>query len=286
MKPKETLIKQLLSEGVPYKVKRLENIRKYVRRPFRMDGGAILLCTEGWAEIVVNTQLHRIEKGCEVVLLDEMSLFIKGSSEDFRMTMFLYSKEVAFQATHKFDPSFFNHLSLKPVYQHPEGSEETLLAYLKILYDMQSDTYNRYNVLIVTNLLRSIMLNILDKIQRFGDGSECLMRSRKEEVYHRFMELVIEHARKHRDVAYYADKLNISTKYLAEIGKAVAKETPKQSIDSFIVSEIKLMLTFSTLSIQQIADYLHFPDQSYLGRFFKHHTGLSPSQYRQEQMVL
>lgn len=286
MKTNETLIKRLLSEGVPYKVKSLEDIEKYLRQPLRMDGGAILLCTAGWADIVVNTQLHRIKKGCEAVLLDEMSLFIKGNSEDFRMTMLLYSKDVAFQATHKFDPSFFNHLSLKPVYQHPEGGEETLLAYLKILHDMQSDVHNRYNVLIATNLLRSIMLNIFDKIQRFGDGRECLNRSRKDEIFHRFMELVIEHARKHRDVAYYADKLNISTKYLAEIGKAVAKETPKQSIDYFIVSEIKLMLTFSTLSIQQIADYLHFPDQSYLGRFFKHHTGLSPSQYRQEQMVL
>lgn len=286
MKTNETLIRQLLSEGVPFKVKRIENVQKYIRQPFRMDGGAILLCTDGQAEIVINTQPYHIEKGCEVILLDDMSLFIKGSSEEFRMTLLLYSKEVAFQATHKFDPSFFNHLLQHPVYKHSDGGEETLLAYMKILCDMQNDTHNRYNVLIATNLLRSIMLNAYDKIQRFGDGQGNLTGSRKEEIFNRFMELVIEHARTHREVSYYADKLCISTKYLAEIGKSVAKETPKQTIDYFIVSEIKLMLTFSTMSVQQIADYLHFPNQSYLGRFFKHHTGMSPSQYRQDQMVL
>lgn len=286
MNTNEIFIRQLLSEGIPFKVKRIENIRKYIQQPFRMDGGAILLCTSGQAEIVINTKSCQVGKGCEVILLDDMSLFIKGSSEDFRMTMLLYSKEMAFQATYKFAPQFFSHLAQYPIYRHSEGGGETLLAYMKILYDMQNDAHNQYKVLIATNLLRSIMLNAYDKIQRFGDGQGNLSGSRKEEIFNRFMDLVIDHARTHREVAYYADKLCISTKYLAEVGKAVAKETPKQSIDSFIISEIKLMLTFSEMSIQQIADYLHFPDQSYLGRFFKHHTGMSPSQYRQEQMVL
>lgn len=286
MNTNETLIKEILSESIPFKVKRIENIQRYTLQPFRMDGGAILICTDGQAEIVINTQSYHIEKGCEVILLDDMSLFIKGSCEKFRMTLLLYSKEVAFQATHKFDPSFFNHITQHPVYKHPEGGEETLLAYMKILRDMQNDTHNQYNVLIATNLLRSIMLNAYDKIQRFGDGQGNLNGSRKEEIFNRFMELVIEHARKHRDVSFYAGKLCISTKYLAEVGKCMAKETPKQTIDYFIISEIKLMLTFSNMSIQQIADYLHFPNQSYLGRFFKHHTGLSPSQYKQQKMVL
>lgn len=286
MDTNEIFVRQLLSEGNPFKVKRIENVRKYLQQPFRMDGGAILLCTDGQAEIVVNTRSYQVEKGCEMVLLDDMSLFIKGSSEDFRMVMLIYSKEMASQATYKFAPQFFSYLIQHPLYRHPEGAEETLLAYMKILRDMQSDTHNRYHVLIATNLLRSILLNAYDKIQRFGDGQGGLAGSRKEEIYNRFMDLVIEHARTHREVAYYADKLCISTKYLAEVAKAVAKETPKQLIDAFIVSEIKLMLTFTDMSIQQIANYLHFPDQSYLGRFFKHHTGMSPSTYKQQEMVL
>lgn len=286
METEGTLIKQLFSEGTPYKVKEIDSTLHNFSKPYRMDGGAILICTDGQAEITINTKPYTLKKGCEAILLDDMSLFIIGSSHDFRMTMLLYSKEMAFQATYKFAPQFFSYLIQHPLYRHPEGGEETLLAYMKILRDMQSDTHNRYHVLIATNLLRSILLNAYDKIQRFSNGQGDLTGSRKEEIYNRFMDLVIEHARIHRDVSYYADKLCISTKYLAEVAKAVAKETPKQSIDAFIVSEIKLMLTFTDMNVQQIADYLHFPNQSYLGRFFKHHTGMSPSTYKMQEMVL
>lgn len=286
MQTEDVLIKQIFSEGFPFRVKEINGILGKTQKSYRMDGGAILICTEGCAKIAINTQSYTLTRGCEVILLDDVSLFIMGGSNDFRMTMFLYSKEMASQATYKFAPQFFSYLIQHPLYRHPEGGEETLLAYMKILRDMQSDTHNRYHVLIATNLLRSILLNAYDKIQRFGDGQSGLAGSRKEEIYNRFMDLVIEHARTHREVAYYADKLCISTKYLAEVAKAVAKETPKQSIDAFIVSEIKLMLTFTDMSVQQIANYLHFPDQSYLGRFFKHHTGMSPSTYKHQEMVL
>lgn len=286
MKTEDVLIRQIFSEGSPFRVKEIGGALKKAPKSYRMDGGAILLCTEGRADIAINTRSYTLTKGCEVILLDDMSLFIMGSSDDLRLTMLLYSKEVASQATYKFAPQFFSYLIQHPLYKHPERGEETLLAYMKILREMQNDTHNRYHVLIATNLLRSILLNAYDKIQRFGDGHGSLTASRKEEIYHRFMDLVIENARTHRDVAYYADKLCISTKYLAEVAKAVAKETPKQSIDAFIVSEIKLMLTFTDMSVQQIADYLHFPGQSYLGRFFKHHTGMAPSTYKQQEMVL
>ena len=69
-------------------------------------------------------------------------------------------------------------------------------------------------------------------------------------------------------------------------GKFTLLHTPKQTIDEFLITEIKLMLTFSEMSIQQIADYLHFPDQSYFGRFFKRFTGMSPQSYRKKEMTM
>ena len=104
--------------------------------------------------------------------------------------------------------------------------------------------------------------------------------SRKEELFNRFVELVSTHFTRQRDVAFYADELCISMSYLASVTRVTTGETPKQTIDKRIVQEIKILLAFSDLSLQQIADRLNFPDQSYLGRFFKHHTGRSPIAYR------
>jgi AraC-like DNA-binding protein len=54
----------------------------------------------------------------------------------------------------------------------------------------------------------------------------------------------------------------------------------KSFIDDCLLQEIKLLLLSTDLSIQELSDRLHFSDQSHLGRFFKRHTGLSPSVYR------
>lgn len=285
MNQNNDVIRQILSEGNPFAVEVIDYINRS-SKPFRVDGGAICVCTGGWAEVQIDTRSYKVDKGCEIILLEEILLFIKSSSKDFRMVTLLYSKDVVFQATHKFDPSFFNHVFSHPVYRHKGGGEDTLLSYMNILTDIQKDTRNRYGVLIGINLIRSILLNAYDKIQRFSSGEDKTPGSRREEIFNRFMGLVLKHGRKHRDVKYYADKLCISSRYLCSITKEMTGESPKQSIDNYLISEIKLILTFSDMSIQQIADYLHFPDQSYFGRYFKHFTGMSPASYRQNEMVL
>ncbi len=279
----DTYIHNLLAEGIPFIVKEVSGITRG-SCPFKMDGGAVCICTGGEAEISIDTVKHQLLPGCEMILLDGSSLFIKRCSGDFRMTIFIYSKEVAFQAMHKFDPSFFANIIDKPIYHHRHGGEAVVLCYMEILKNLQHDTQNRFSSVMAMNLLRCIMLNKYDKMKRQGNSGEHIFKSRKEDIYHQFMYLINEHSREHRDVAYYAEKLCISTRYLAEVTKETANESPKQSIDYYIISEIKLMLTFSEMSIQQIADYLHFPDQSYLGRFFKHHTGLSPLAFRMQEL--
>lgn len=278
----DTRIRQGLNEDNPFIIRDV-HIAEHNSRPFKTDGGAICLCTSGEAELRIGTRRFTVSKGCEVIALDECPLFIKGCSTDFALTIFLYSKEIASQAMHKFDPSFFGHIIHNPIYRHTEPDDASITSYMKILRNLQNDSRNRFSTIIATNLLRSMMLNIYDKVHRYGTTPDKVFRTRKEDLFNKFMALINEHGRRHRDVAFYADELCISPRYLSEICREVAKESPKQTIDSHIISEIKLLLTFSDMSIQQIADYMHFPDQSYLGRFFKHYTGISPLAYRKKE---
>ena len=62
------------------------------------------------------------------------------------------------------------------------------------------------------------------------------------------------------------------------------KRQAKEFIDRSVVLEIKMLLGSTELSVQEIAYRLHFPDQSYLGRFFKKHTGVSPTEFRNAKM--
>ena len=255
-------------------------------RPLYVSGGAILLCLEGEAEIVIDGKTYNVSERCEIILLDGCTLFIKRCSQDMRMLSFIYSTEISDQATHKFEPSFFNFILEEHVHRHTEESISTIMAYMQILSTLQNDLHNHFRSLIATNLLRCIMLNIYDKLKRKGKLDSGTFHTRKEEIYSNFMSLIMENAKRHREVSYYADKLCISARHLSSITKDVTGETPKQTIDEFLITEIKLMLTFSEMSIQQIADYLHFPDQSYFGRFFKRFTGMSPQSYRKKEMSM
>lgn len=110
--------------------------------------------------------------------------------------------------------------------------------------------------------------------------SEKNKSSRKQDLVMRFANLVNQHFKEHRTVKYYADQLSITPKYLTEIVHEVTGNSASVVIDEKVMYEAKLLLKDPKLTISQIAEVLHFSDQSFLGKFFKRHLGVSPSEYR------
>lgn len=255
------------------------NYNSNADRPLKISGGVIMLCTSGTAVLRADTSSYDICSGCEAVLFDK-TIAVENCSSDFSLSFFLFSWEIKEQATRKFSSEFWGHLISNPVYRHPEGCLENTLCYFRLIEDIQADVRNKYRNVIAANLLRSMMLNIYDKILKDISSPEDGEHTRKEELLRRFMNLLCEHGRKHRDVVFYADRLCITPRYLSQITNEVLGESPKQTIDGFAIQEIKMLLTFSEMSLQQIADGMCFPDQSYFGRYFRHRTGMSPSEYR------
>lgn len=103
---------------------------------------------------------------------------------------------------------------------------------------------------------------------------------RTEELFTRFMQLLEDEYHKGHEVNYYADRMNITRKYLGIIVKNKTGLTPKQIIDEYIILHLKLKMRTSQNSLKQIADEYHFSDQSALTRYFRTHVGISPQQYR------
>ncbi len=104
--------------------------------------------------------------------------------------------------------------------------------------------------------------------------------SRGEVVFFNYIRLVRDHFKQERRVSWYAHQLCITPKYLSETIKTISKRTPNEWIDYYVVLELRLLLKNSDKSIKEIAEYLNFPNQSFLGKFFKDHVGVSPSTFR------
>jgi AraC-like DNA-binding protein len=216
----------------------------------------------------------------QIILIPDSVMMINRASKDFSVIFFYFTRQFFEDAHRQIDPSFFHHLKDFPVYHHTPSSAKLVGQVFSLIAATYYDMPNRFRTAIVANHLRNFLLNAYDKIQRNVTGIMTESYKRKEELYHRFIELILKNCTQHRDVEFYADKLCISKRYLAAITHETVGETPKFTIDKHVVQEIKTTLTFSGMPLEQIAEYLNFPDQSYMGRYFKRHTGHSPLKYR------
>lgn len=104
--------------------------------------------------------------------------------------------------------------------------------------------------------------------------------SRQESLVIKFSNLVQKQFRENRTVKKYADQLNVTAKYLTEVVKEYSGKNASEIIDNLVILEAKFLLQKSELSIGEIADLLNFSDQSFFGKYFKRHTGSSPTTFR------
>ena len=111
---------------------------------------------------------------------------------------------------------------------------------------------------------------------------ESNLQGRSSELYNQFISQVNNFCRTYSDVHFYADQLNVSSRYLAQVTRRISCKTPKAIIDEYIVKEIERELSTTTHTMQEIANTFGFSSQAHLTKFFKKMIGLTPSEYRKK----
>ena len=109
------------------------------------------------------------------------------------------------------------------------------------------------------------------------------VRSRTQVKYEEFLTLVSENFMTEKSVAFYAEKMYMTPKYLTTLVKNVSGKTATDWIDTFLVLEAKNLLRYSSLTIKEIGYSLHFQSIPSFHKFFKNQTGMTPNEYRSAQ---
>lgn len=254
----------------------------FTRFAYKMEGCALLFCRTGHAVVMIDQ--HRGEVTCNtlVLLLPGSYVLFTERSEDFRATFCTFSRDLFAEAAYRLDPAFFEAVHKNSISHPPHRIVEGAVTWFQMAAYTYRDRGNIFRNTIIKNRLQNVLLEIYDKMQRFAAKQSRTPETttRQTELFHRFAALVHEHCSREREVAFYADKLCISTRYLSTIVRSVAHSSAKEFIDRSVMLEIKMLLQSTDLSVQEIAYRLHFPDQSYLGRYFKKHAGESPTEFR------
>lgn len=245
----------------------------------KLNRGIIIFCRQGWAQFTIDLKQYEITEGVQVVLLPKSVLRVDGTSNDFFISFLEFSDEMFREASIHLEPKFFHFIKENPCYKLPKENRRNIYGLMNASEAIYEDRKNCFQLQILKNHLQSFLMDIYDKCHRYFTRQQIEGKNRQDEIFKNFISQVHEHCIAKREVCFYADQLCISTKYLTGICKNIMGESAKKIIDDFAILEIKVLLQSGEFSIQEISDRLQFPDQSYMGRYFKRHEGMSPKEY-------
>lgn len=109
------------------------------------------------------------------------------------------------------------------------------------------------------------------------------LQGRSSELYNDFITQVVNFCHMYSDVHFYADQLNVSSRYLAQVTRRISGMTPKAIIDEYIIKEIERQMANTSKTVQEIANDFSFSSQAHLTKFFKKMVGETPSVYRKNK---
>ena len=254
----------------------------FLMQPFYSDYVGIVICHQGMFRFQVNGASFAASMGETIFLSPEILFHVQETSSDFRFTLLFYRVE---QIRHMLGNTVMSMRLYSTLYPKActvaqTGYEEMLMSYARMLLvldqkekrDTYSDHEQKLLLMAVTYRLCSIFSASLTTPRKEMD--------RKIETFEELVKLIDANFMRERGVAFYADQLCLTPKYLSVIVKSVCGKTVQQLIFKAIIRRSIYLMKNTDKTIQQIASDLSFPNASSFGTFFKKHTGLSPKNYR------
>ena len=285
-------------------------LEEWQEGPQVLTYGAILICRKGKAMLNVNYKDWELYEGAVITFFpnDVVELKVDG---DFKSPQ-TENGDCKSPQTENGDcksPQTANSFQAEILKYNPSLLREASLQLEQTVYSSLREDRCRQDTPVVTNIINGmfgllkvyfdqsectcISQLVLCQLKAFFIGfHEYLQRNpqyrpdevksyRVRELFNRFMMLLEKDYKISRDVNYYAEQMNISSKYLTNIVSQVTGHTPKTIIDQYVILQLKLHLKRTTQSIKEMAWEFHFADVSFFCRYFKKHTGLTPQQIRE-----
>lgn len=287
----------------------LSGLEEWQEGPQVLTYGAILICRKGKARLNVNYKDWELYEGAVITLFpnDVVELKVDGDCKSPETE----NGDCKSPQTENGDcksPQTANCFQVEILKYNPSLLREASLQLEQTVYSSLREDRCRQDTPVVTNIINGmfgllkvyfdqsectcISQLVLCQLKAFFIGfHEYLQRNpqyrpdevksyRVRELFNRFMMLLERDYKISRDVNYYAEKMNISSKYLTNIVNQVTGHTPKTIIDQYVILQLKMHLKRTTQSIKEMAWEFHFADVSFFCRYFKKHTGLTPQQIR------
>lgn len=253
--------------------------------PMRMNAVIMVLVLRGTTKFSLDYVPYTVGANTFIAIMPTHIFQFGEASDDFKGRFLVISKSfLEGSSSFKKSPSMLNYMQIRKNPCSVMEPDEILMLddYLALIRQKIRLRTHLYQKEVLQNSLIGFFLELGNVLAGKLDSHHTTTLSRKEELFEQFLQLLFEYCKEQHVVTFYADKLFITPQYLSLILKELSGKSANKWIDDALIVEAKILLKAPQATVQQVADILHFSDQSTFGKFFKKHMGMSPMEYRKK----
>jgi len=251
-------------------------------RPHRIRFYAILFILEGEGKHFIDFKSYDYQKGSIIFIAkDQVQAF---QNNDNRNAFFLLFSE-NFIERGSMSSNLMQELSLYNyhLYSPVINLEKEQMVVFKNLVNRIKDEYDAPDDNLTAEIIQSSLKIFLGLSERVRKKNQSTLPVSKYQIeFNQFQNLLNEHIFKSRQVQFYANKMNISTKKLNRITQELMNKPVKTYINDTLILEIKRLLLNTSLSIKEISYKTGFEDPTNFVKYFKKYTELTPIDFRKK----
>lgn len=241
------------------------------------------ICLQGQMCLVVNEKEHIVKAEDFYGVLTDHRAGVKEVSDDFLAINVVVSSSFIDETLpqQRLLSSVLMSLVESPITHLSSEECQRITSWFKLAYEYAGLKHHPLRYEIVRSLLASVFYDVGGILENLHHGK---VSNRAEDLFVQFLRLVSQHSKTERTVSFYAEKLGVTPKHLTATITRISGKSTLYWITRYVIIEAKSMLKNTSKSIGEIAEELNFASQSFFGKFFKSSTGISPSQYRQQDI--
>ncbi len=242
------------------------------------------ICLSGTCRFRVKDNVYTCKQKDIVILLLGNSAELIEKSDDFdtrfvAITIDFYREHLMAQMTRAL--AVKSMLGTNTLIRLDDEAFGFLLDYFNLLVTCVTDERHVFRMQVTHQLLSALALWIYGKLP-LDFSQDRIVKSHAEQFVETLMLNIIRHFREERQVSFYARLQCVTPKYLSSVCMKTTGRTPSEWINEYVMAEAKMMLKEPMTNVQQVANALHFPDQSTFGKYFKKHAGVTPLAYKMQ----
>jgi len=238
------------------------------------NGIIIVLCKAEKGVIKIDGKEYKLSSKNVVVLPENHVINYISSILLNEYNMIAVSIDYILNMPSPIDTSIFNYSRYMSVIKIADDKFDDIYSYYNFIHK-ESLENGKYRKEIIQSIFYALVLEILAEYEKIFDSSYN-QDIKANDLSDRFFRLLAIHYKNNRSVQFYADKLNLTPKYLSTAIKRTTGRPILNWIHEAILIDAKMLLRTTDLTVQQISDQLNFSSPSAFVQFFKKHTGKTP----------